>query len=58
MIPQEQGEASFVDGTGREFKDGLSGFRFGGGEVQTIAFEEHIAGHETGSLVAIHEWMV
>ena len=58
MVPKEQGEAGFVDGTGSEFEDGLRRFGFGGGEVQAVAFEEYVAGHETSSLVSVDERMI
>jgi hypothetical protein len=58
VVPQEQGEAIFVDSTSGEFEDSLRGFGFRGGEVQAVAFEENVAGHKTGSLVPIDERMV
>jgi hypothetical protein len=58
MIPKEPGEAGFVDSTSGEFEDGLSGFCFRGGEMQAIAFQEDVAGHEPSSFVTVDEGMI
>ena len=58
VVPQEQSEPSFVDSTGGEFKDGLRGFGFGGGEVEAIQFQKQNSDDKAGTLISIEEGMV
>jgi hypothetical protein len=56
VVPQEQGEAGFVDRASGEFEDGLSGF--GGGEVRAVHFEKHNSDDKARTHISIDEWMV
>jgi len=58
VVPQEQGEAGFIDSTSGEFKDGLSGFGFRGGEVESIQLQKQDSDDKTGALISVDEWMV
>jgi len=58
VVAEEQGEASFADRASGEFKDGLRGFGFGGGEVEAVYFEKQNSDHKAGALISVNEGMV